>query len=74
MEQLAARRAHNPEVIGSSPIPATNKKSRSGSGFFVAPTPPNLTSGRGGREVFLFFYLLDGLGGVESRSDRARAS
>ncbi len=26
MEQLAARRAHNPEVIGSSPIPATRNK------------------------------------------------
>ncbi len=23
VEQLAARRAHNPEVIGSNPIPAT---------------------------------------------------
>ena len=23
MEQLVARRAHNPEVIGSNPIPAT---------------------------------------------------
>ena len=25
MEQLAARRAHNPEVVGSSPTPATNE-------------------------------------------------
>ena len=25
MEQLVARRAHNPKVIGSSPIPATTK-------------------------------------------------
>lgn len=24
VEQLAARRAHNPEVVGSSPTPATN--------------------------------------------------
>ncbi|QGG47618.1 hypothetical protein FTV88_1502 [Heliorestis convoluta] len=24
MEQLAARRAHNPKVTGSSPVPATN--------------------------------------------------
>ena len=23
VEQLAARRAHNPEVVGSNPIPAT---------------------------------------------------
>jgi hypothetical protein len=26
MEQLVARRAHNPKVIGSSPVPATKKK------------------------------------------------
>ena len=25
MEQLAARRAHNPKVVGSSPTPATKK-------------------------------------------------
>ena len=25
MEQLVARRAHNPKVIGSSPVPATWK-------------------------------------------------
>ena len=25
MEQLAARRAHNPEVVGSSPTPATKE-------------------------------------------------
>ena len=25
VEQLVARRAHNPEVVGSSPTPATNK-------------------------------------------------
>ena len=25
VEQLAARRAHNPEVVGSSPTPATNE-------------------------------------------------
>ncbi len=25
MEQLAARRAHNPEATGSNPVPATNK-------------------------------------------------
>ena len=24
VEQLAARRAHNPKVVGSSPAPATN--------------------------------------------------
>ena len=26
MEQLVARRAHNPKVIGSSPVPATLEK------------------------------------------------
>ena len=26
VEQMVARRAHNPKVIGSSPIPATNKR------------------------------------------------
>ena len=26
VEQLVARRAHNPEVVGSSPASATNKK------------------------------------------------
>ena len=26
VEQLVARRAHNPEVAGSSPVPATNVK------------------------------------------------
>jgi hypothetical protein len=25
MEQLVARRAHNPKVTGSSPVPATTK-------------------------------------------------
>ena len=27
VEQLAARRAHNPEVTGSSPVPAIGRKS-----------------------------------------------
>ena len=26
VEQLVARRAHNPKVVGSSPAPATNEK------------------------------------------------
>ena len=29
MEQLAARRAHNPKVVGSSPTPATKKQAHS---------------------------------------------
>lgn len=34
---MAARRAHNPEVIGSNPIPATiNTKIRTMCEFFVA--------------------------------------
>ena len=34
MEQLVARRAHNPKVTGSSPVPATLKKDASASFFF----------------------------------------
>ena len=30
MEQLVARRAHNPKVTGSSPVPATLKDTRNG--------------------------------------------
>ena len=38
MEQLAARWAHNPKVVGSSPTPATKKKdSRSFLGSFFSP-------------------------------------
>ena len=35
MEQLVARRAHNPKVTGSSPVPATLKEDASAS-FFVS--------------------------------------
>jgi hypothetical protein len=36
MEQLVARRAHNPKVVGSSPAPATKKsRLRLVFGFFV---------------------------------------
>src|ERR1051325_5798228 len=34
MEQLVARRAHNPKVVGSSPAPATEKASSENSGLF----------------------------------------
>jgi hypothetical protein len=35
MEQLVARRAHNPKVVGSSPAPATPKAfQRNLKGFF----------------------------------------
>ncbi len=30
MEQLVARRAHNPKVTGSSPVPATTKDTGNG--------------------------------------------
>ena len=33
MEQLVARRAHNPKVVGSSPAPATKKSSDVSLGF-----------------------------------------
>ena len=33
VEQLVARRAHNPEVVGSSPAPATKAKKPSKDGF-----------------------------------------
>jgi hypothetical protein len=41
MEQLAARRAHNPKVTGSSPVPATNTEAVDSiekliSGFFIS--------------------------------------
>ena len=35
MEQLVARWAHNPKVVGSSPAPATRKEIRNGFLFFV---------------------------------------
>src|SRR5690606_750588 len=42
LEQLVARRAHNPKVTGSSPVPATTEKKafrcKSGSLFFFVAT------------------------------------
>jgi uncharacterized protein YbbC (DUF1343 family) len=35
VEQLVARRAHNPKVAGSSPVPTTSKAATSTGGFFV---------------------------------------
>ena len=35
VEQLAARRAHNPEAVGSSPTPAILKTSLSWEVFFI---------------------------------------
>ena len=34
MEQLVARRAHNPKVAGSSPAPATKKEGQQALAFF----------------------------------------
>jgi hypothetical protein len=34
MEQLVARRAHNPKVVGSSPAPATLRALDENQGFF----------------------------------------
>ena len=38
VEQLVARRAHNPEVAGSSPVPATSRSVLIGRSFFLAGT------------------------------------
>ena len=35
VEQLVARRAHNPKVIGSSPVPATKTSVFTGVFFFI---------------------------------------
>jgi hypothetical protein len=39
MEQLVARRAHNPKVTGSSPVPATLKEDASASFFRLVRIP-----------------------------------
>ncbi len=39
VEQLVARRAHNPKVAGSSPVPATKKASEVDSGAFSFGRP-----------------------------------
>ena len=43
VEQMVARRAHNPEVAGSSPVPATTKhvETSVSACFFVATSNPN---------------------------------
>ena len=38
VEQMVARRAHNPEVAGSSPVPATKNESSPMDCFFVFGT------------------------------------
>ena len=37
VEQLGARRAHNPKVTGSSPVPATREKPVSNDWLFAFP-------------------------------------
>ncbi len=39
MEQLVARRAHNPKVTGSSPVPATTKDTGNGILFCFSSMP-----------------------------------
>ena len=39
VEQLVARRAHNPEVRGSSPLPATKQDKSQDLSFFVSSHP-----------------------------------
>ncbi len=45
VEQLAARQAHNLEVVGSSPTPATKKNHHKSDVFFISQETP----GGGGR-------------------------
>ena len=45
VEQLVARRAHNPEAGGSSPSPATKQDSPSGLSFFYPSYQPKSMSG-----------------------------
>ncbi len=42
VEQMVARRAHNPKVAGSSPAPATEEPNLFDSAFFI---PPQVQSG-----------------------------
>ena len=43
VEQLVARRAHNPEVGGSSPPPATKQDNSFGLSLFFIPYTPHRT-------------------------------
>ncbi len=49
MEQLVARRAHNPKVVGSSPAPATSKASDENQGLFFFDSSPGSYPPTGGR-------------------------
>ena len=44
MEQLVARRAHNPKVTGSSPVPATLREDASASFFCFTQVSSTLGS------------------------------
>ena len=54
VEQLVARRAHNPEVVGSNPSPATKTKETLCASLFVLPVerlkqrPPEEVVGKAG--------------------------
>lgn len=59
MEQLVARRAHNPKVVGSSPAPATESNSLDNTKsvrFFFAP---NWLPSCQAYNSFLLFSLLN---------------
>ena len=48
MEQLVARWAHNPKVVGSSPAPATQISQRNfSSGFFILLSHKNIPASAG---------------------------
>ena len=57
MEQLVARRAHNPKVVGSSPAPATSDKVSSiDETFFLCPVSLIYHVARNGVTVGTVFY------------------
>lgn len=55
MEQLVARRAHNPKVTGSSPVPATTKDTGNGILFFVFYL--SIKAFKKMIPIFLYFHL-----------------
>ena len=58
MEQLAARRAHNPKVGGSSPPPATKKKDEHFCSSFFILSPCQLTNRNRGLLVGTLFKAI----------------
>jgi hypothetical protein len=64
MEQLAARRAHNPKVTGSSPVPATTRRYFTSFFYVITRRAQGRAAGdpilfqllQGG--IYLFFYVI----------------